>query len=429
MPTTQRLSFHSDQQQISQPVPMIQDPPNQQQPLSVYQSPTNKFRSQSGLIELLGTRTVKSSSNPISPKSETELKPQQCDENGANAMADNNAVPRSSYMCRKCRAHGHLIAVRQHKRNCPYKHCSCSVCSLVNYGRHIVARQIALYRDQKNNHNDEGSNLGRGSRGDKSRGPDKNDSEDEGPHCRRCRNHGKTNPWKGHKKVCPFYYCICQQCILITLRKSNEKNLREVVQESYKELGLKTSKKQQISENTSFPAPFYNKKTTKSGQEKQPLNQEHELPPAYQDSYGLRWRNQESGIESVENNAGFLQTNVQQQNDFYNVRAHHAAAFAAAAAAAVAFRQENVVTSIDSTLPLKEESHMDCGAQSMGQVEYPLQDNWICGNEIKCTLSPKSITPTQMEGFPGHNGFNTFWQSGPLQPIRSEEQMRTGKLG
>ncbi|VDN15745.1 unnamed protein product [Dibothriocephalus latus] len=63
--------------------------------------------------------------------------------------------------------------------------------------------------------------------------------EEEGPHCRRCRNHGKTNPWKGHKKACPFYYCICQQCILITLRKSNEKNLREVVQEVNKDGGIR----------------------------------------------------------------------------------------------------------------------------------------------------------------------------------------------
>uniref|UniRef100_A0A0X3PYM2 DM domain-containing protein n=1 Tax=Schistocephalus solidus TaxID=70667 RepID=A0A0X3PYM2_SCHSO len=150
---------------------------------------------------------------------------------------------RSSYMCRKCRAHGRLVPVRQHKRNCPYKHCNCSVCSLVNYGRHIVAKQIALYRDQKNHQlalvaRSTGDNESavdgkrRGSDG-KERlltGPTERPPkatamvEEEGPHCRRCRNHGKTNPWKGHKKVCPFYYCICQQCILITLRKSNEKN-------------------------------------------------------------------------------------------------------------------------------------------------------------------------------------------------------------
>ncbi|KAL7063453.1 hypothetical protein AAHC03_0654 [Spirometra sp. Aus1] len=166
---------------------------------------------------------------------------------------------RSSYMCRKCRAHGRLVPVRQHKRNCPYKHCNCSVCSLVNYGRHIVAKQIALYRDQKNHQlalaarttGDsetavDGKRRGGGGgvkdrlqTGAVERSIKATTMEEEGPHCRRCRNHGKTNPWKGHKKACPFYYCICQQCILITLRKSNEKNLREVVQEVNKEGGLR----------------------------------------------------------------------------------------------------------------------------------------------------------------------------------------------
>lgn len=229
LPTSQRLPFEPTAQQIHLEASMIPDPQPQQQllpsqPIPAFQS-SNKFRSQSGLMELLGTRTMKSSTNSTSPKSETEAKPPKRDEN-ATATADNNAVPRSSYMCRKCRAHGRLIAVRQHKRNCPYKHCSCSVCSLVNYGRHIVARQIALYRDQKNHHSEESGSSGRTrGGGGKSSGAEKIDTEDEGPHCRRCRNHGKTNPWKGHKKVCPFYYCICQQCILITLRKSNEKNL------------------------------------------------------------------------------------------------------------------------------------------------------------------------------------------------------------
>ncbi|VEL27855.1 unnamed protein product, partial [Protopolystoma xenopodis] len=50
---------------------------------------------------------------------------------------------------------------------------------------------------------------------------------DDGPHCRRCRNHGRHNPWKGHKKTCPFSDCNCPQCILISMRKSNEKCLRK----------------------------------------------------------------------------------------------------------------------------------------------------------------------------------------------------------
>ncbi|KAF7246427.1 hypothetical protein EG68_10164 [Paragonimus skrjabini miyazakii] len=168
-----------------------------------------------------------------------------------SADSTGNSLSRSSYMCRKCRAHGKLLPVKQHKRNCPFRNCNCSVCSLVNYGRNIVAKQIALYRDQKNNANTNPSPLkqhqiqqSRTTRAldiaekfvhpfnqitSKLRLDDP--IEDEGPHCRRCRNHGKNNPWKGHKKSCPYRNCYCQQCILISLRKSNEKNLREVVQE------------------------------------------------------------------------------------------------------------------------------------------------------------------------------------------------------
>ncbi|CAH8548255.1 unnamed protein product [Heterobilharzia americana] len=56
-------------------------------------------------------------------------------------------------------------------------------------------------------------------------------TEEIGPHCRRCRNHGQSISWKGHKKTCPYRECYCSQCILISLRKSNEKDLREVTQE------------------------------------------------------------------------------------------------------------------------------------------------------------------------------------------------------
>ena len=225
--TPQRLPFDTVSHQFlaqRQGVSQLQH----QQQIPTFPSPS-RFRSQSGLVELLSNERQKST-HSTTPEKGAELKRLRRDE----CIAD-NSVPRSSYMCRKCRAHGQLIAVRQHKRNCPYKHCSCSVCSLVNYGRHIVARQIALYRDQKNHHSEEngtGSRSGNFESLVKSGTLECEDTqkprgEEEGPHCRRCRNHGKTNPWKGHKKVCPFYYCICQQCILITLRKSNEKNLRK----------------------------------------------------------------------------------------------------------------------------------------------------------------------------------------------------------
>lgn len=214
-----------------------------------------------------GNRTKSSSSNRQHTSKSSEDKPSRLgtknggimsttvglmsSQNGLdNGVSSNNALSRSSYMCRKCRAHGKLLPVKQHKRNCPFRNCTCAVCSLVNYGRTIVAKQIALYRDQRN-HSAHGSSVG-GRSSDKMRkataecgvpktcsvamatAPHKSSiddasEDDEGPHCRRCRNHGKSNPWKGHKKICPYRYCICQQCILISLRKSNEKNLSELL--------------------------------------------------------------------------------------------------------------------------------------------------------------------------------------------------------
>ncbi len=235
LPTPQRATaFDMQSQQSLMPSTLPPPPPQLPQSQGDFSTPPttqpSKSRSQNGLMQLLGAGARK---RPSTGSKSSEEKRQLT----AEESAIDNAASRSSYMCRKCRAHGRLIAVRQHKRNCPYKHCNCSVCSLVNYGRHIVARQIALYRDQKNHSTEEGGGLGgaigvvsngkaKGHGGSRSR--EKVDVEDEGPHCRRCRNHGKTNPWKGHKKICPFYYCICQQCILITLRKSNEKNLRRL---------------------------------------------------------------------------------------------------------------------------------------------------------------------------------------------------------
>ncbi|XP_018651285.1 hypothetical protein Smp_138230 [Schistosoma mansoni] len=54
-------------------------------------------------------------------------------------------------MCRKCKTHGHNIPVKRHKRTCPYTNCKCIKCHLVDQGRKVVAKQIALYRDQTGN--------------------------------------------------------------------------------------------------------------------------------------------------------------------------------------------------------------------------------------------------------------------------------------
>lgn len=181
-----------------------------------------------------------------------------------------NSVTRAPYTCRKCRTHGHSVPVKRHKRNCPYKDCGCYKCQLVDKGRFVVAKQIAIYRDQTANSSDKGAGSGSGSAssatpgstsGAPSAAPTSSDSfaaikteigvasestgaaqgaassaarssgPPDGPHCRRCRNHNLSVVWKGHKKICPFQICRCNPCRLIDERKDTEKALREVADE------------------------------------------------------------------------------------------------------------------------------------------------------------------------------------------------------
>uniref|UniRef100_A0A5K3FA60 DM domain-containing protein n=1 Tax=Mesocestoides corti TaxID=53468 RepID=A0A5K3FA60_MESCO len=302
-------------------------------------------------------------------------------------------------------------------------------------------RQIALYRDQKNHHADEGGIAGKLKHGvSRSRvglGGGKSEHEEEGPHCRRCRNHGKTNPWKGHKKICPFYYCICQQCILITLRKSNEKNLREVVQESNKEIGLKTQGKLGTDEVT-FPPPFYTKPTGKPRQEKQKTNEDQEIQPGNQDDYGLRWTSLTASRTSIpppppppmsQIDANFQgsggTTLVEQEESFYPSRAQQAAAFAAAAAAAVAFQQEAAASRVEAPVPVKQGCQADFGGQFMEEAEYgAMSDAWVCSGDIKCVLTSKDVCGVPLEEFSTQTGGGAFWQSSFSAP-RDDDPIRT----
>ncbi|CAH8580242.1 unnamed protein product [Schistosoma rodhaini] len=182
----------------------------------------------------------------------------------SSSSSSNSILSRSPYKCRKCKGHGMSEPVRQHKRNCPYRDCTCDMCYLVEKGRRIVAQQIALFRDQKN-HNIQKLSYQK----DRSikniiiKESLNNINEDNGPHCRRCRNHGHNISWKGHKKTCPYKECYCDQCILISLRKSNEKDLREVTQEfidSQPENGEKKTSTKNTSANYETNTCSFNEK-------------------------------------------------------------------------------------------------------------------------------------------------------------------------
>ncbi|VDP66691.1 unnamed protein product [Echinostoma caproni] len=83
----------------------------------------------------------------------------------ANRVA--SLCSRASYMCRKCKTHGQNIPVKRHKRACPYMHCTCMKCQLVDQGRKVVARQIALYRDQKGGPGRENGQISSGLRNER----------------------------------------------------------------------------------------------------------------------------------------------------------------------------------------------------------------------------------------------------------------------
>ncbi|CDS39593.1 doublesex and mab 3 transcription [Echinococcus multilocularis] len=191
---------------------------------------------------------------------------------GGGGGGGTGVVSRASYMCRKCKAHGQAVPVKRHKRACPYLQCRCLKCRLVDQGRKVVARQIALYRDQKGHSGGSSGSTNtthsRGSRDEHSRprlaslrpNPPlqlplprelridgarvlpslmtpsvKVDGQAliggrtvAGPHCRRCRNHNVAVTWKGHKKSCPYRNCPCDPCRLINVRKDTEKTLRDM---------------------------------------------------------------------------------------------------------------------------------------------------------------------------------------------------------
>ena len=124
---------------------------------------------------------------------------------GGAAMED--GPPPRRPLCARCRNHGQRSPLKGHKHLCPYSACECERCGLISARRRLLAAQGALRRGAP--------------RSPPPPPPPPPPAADRGrrPLCARCRNHGRREPLRGHKRWCPHAACRCAACRLIEQRR------------------------------------------------------------------------------------------------------------------------------------------------------------------------------------------------------------------
>ncbi|CRK95064.1 CLUMA_CG008542, isoform A [Clunio marinus] len=153
---------------------------------------------------------------------------------------------RNYQVCARCRNHNIRNILKGHKKNCPFKLCTCDKCLVTRDRQSFIAREIAMHRYEIKNKTDMESetvqslklNIVR-SKSTEEKSSSSSSGESGGvvesvrkymkiserngevrrdQLCSRCRNHGEHRLLKGHKNICPFANCICDKCE-ITLKR------------------------------------------------------------------------------------------------------------------------------------------------------------------------------------------------------------------
>lgn len=80
--------------------------------------------------------------------------------------------------CSQCKAHGHNIDLRGHKRLCQFKDCVCENCNFIRERQKIMAKQVALSRQQQQDSSVEKQKLFHSFMDDKSESDTKKSGEE-----------------------------------------------------------------------------------------------------------------------------------------------------------------------------------------------------------------------------------------------------------
>jgi hypothetical protein len=142
---------------------------------------------------------------------------------------------RREQICSRCRNHGKLSVLKNHKKFCPFLVCDCNRCNETRDRQQFIAREIRFHRKKQKD-----DDITKGVERAVKKIPSLKLIDDDiattsaacevrrHQMCARCRNHDQHNPIKGHKNNCMFASCECEKCVITEeRRKIMAKQIRE----------------------------------------------------------------------------------------------------------------------------------------------------------------------------------------------------------